>query len=956
MAVITYLNGGNLNTALNAYASAASNLGTYGNVLQLANTRTIAFTPTVETIQGCVLAILWNAQATTNITVKLQENIAGTWTDVAGATKTLNGTQVTSGLVNLLPINNTNMQCGVYFAFPTPKLVTAVANTWRFDVTVSSVSGGNPYLYTSDNTNPFYVAVGSTPVTYTDNTDQPVIVNNPVAVTASAQFASILSTGNTTRGTCGFLGTSANGDGENTAMLTCDTNSVSITTKGYFVMSSWSAPRFGTDAVPLSGFTLNYHSSNTGTARNTGFTTYRADADGSSNLSKVGFFLHGTMPAYEDTYLIKPALVGDTTITVADSTAWALNDRIYVGGQTTRGIADTTAYTVSSVIANVITLSSAIVGATRNVGPSCTISIATPGVVTTTRKHGLVVGDEIYFSTTGALPTGITSLQKYYVVSIPTLSTFQFSATQGGAPVNTSGTQSGTHTLGVAKYAARVIRMNGYGAVFQSNVAGGVYNYLGQPSNHVITGCQIRDIGFVHSTNGGRENDYVGYSYPYRFQHCSYENTSSPTSGSGFLTALINNYTGTYIEHVNSARAALFGSMAQTAGSSFYVRLYDCINIHGGFTSGSGYNVGTSAMQLDFQRNHFEHSNLQMTFMFSASTFNNNRFWGCSTTIGWFRINAGVGSTFYRNIFDNSANAYSFVSTTVDCNAYQDIFGPTIANGYDMNFLAGFTEFQEIAPLTDIVLDTGSPITGTIQGSLLRIGEYGGNPNDNATYGRFGSTQSCGSGLADTTARTPGGLSLKLSPNNAINPWTYPQKVSERSVPTGNIQNKVVTISGYVRIEKAAYAAGSHTKPTLNVRYDNGTVASTVAAAFYADTDPETDPTKKGWQRISVTFTPATTYGQIDVWWSSATDATGVNRNWYLDDMNIGYPAGVVINLGGLDTYSKGLPDWPPVAFINSTNSFDVQTSTALPGTYGELAKDTAIKTDDASLLRGVIR
>lgn len=942
MAVITYINWGNLNTAGNAFASAASNLGTYGNLLQLANTRTIAFTPTIETIQGCVLAIHWNSQATTVITVKLQELILWVWTDVVWATKSLTGTQVTSGLVNLLPINNTNMQCGVYFAFPTPKLVTAAA-VWRFDVTVSSVSGGNPHLYTSDNTNPFFVAVGSTPVTYTDNADQPIIVNNPVAVTANATFASILSTGNTTRGTCGFLGTSANGDWEATAMLTCDTNSVTITTKGYFVMSSWSAPRFGTDATPLTGFTLNYDSSTVGTARNTGFTTYRADADGSSNLAKSGFFLHGSIPAYEDTYLIKPALVGDTTITVADSTWWALNDRIYVWGQTTRGIGDTTAYTVSSVSTNVITLSSAIVGATRNVWPTCTITIASPWVVTTTRKHGLVVWDEIYFSTTGALPTGITSLQKYYVVAIPTLSTFQFSATLWGSAVNTSGSQSGTHTLWVAKYAARVIRMNGYWAVFQSNVSGGVYNYLWQPSNHVITGCQIKDIWFVHSTNGGREMDYFGYSYPYRFQHLSYENTSAPTSGSGFLSTLVNNYTGTYVDHVNSARAALFGSMTQTAGNAFYVRLYDCINIHSGFTSGDGYNVGTSAMQLDFQRNHFEHANVQMTFQFSASTFYNNRFWGCSTTGWWFRINSGVGWEFYRNIFDNSANGYSFVTTTVDCNARQDIFWPTIANGYDMNFLAGYTEFLETAPLTDVVLDTGSPITGTIQGSLLRIAEYGWNINDNVTYWRFGSTQSCGTGLADTTVRTAWGLSLRFAPINATNLLTFPQKVSERSVPTGNIQNKTMTVSAWVYINNSAYASGTHTKPTLNVKYDNATTVSAVATATYGS-----------WQQLAVTFTPTTTYGQIDLWFSSATAATTTSAYWYLDDINVGYPAWVQINLWNMDLYARGVPIYPPI----STNPSlwwvwdEPLTAHTISGSFGVLAKTTEIKVDDSSLIR----
>ena len=75
-----------------------------------------------------------------------------------------------------------------------------------------------------------------------------------------------------------------------------------------------------------------------------------------------------------------------------------------------------------------------------------TMTIASPGVVTWT-NHGLVPGDPVVFTTTGALPTGVTAGTTYYVISTSiTASTFQFSATYGGSAVNTSGSQSGTHT------------------------------------------------------------------------------------------------------------------------------------------------------------------------------------------------------------------------------------------------------------------------------------------------------------------------------------------------------------------------------------------------------------------------------------------------------------------------------------------------------------------------------
>lgn len=82
---------------------------------------------------------------------------------------------------------------------------------------------------------------------------------------------------------------------------------------------------------------------------------------------------------------------------------------------------------------------------TRNA--TCTMTIATPAVVTET-GHGYGAGDKILFRTTGALPTGVTAGQVYFVSATDlTTDTFKFSATDGGAVINTSGTQSGTHTL-----------------------------------------------------------------------------------------------------------------------------------------------------------------------------------------------------------------------------------------------------------------------------------------------------------------------------------------------------------------------------------------------------------------------------------------------------------------------------------------------------------------------------
>lgn len=79
-------------------------------------------------------------------------------------------------------------------------------------------------------------------------------------------------------------------------------------------------------------------------------------------------------------------------------------------------------------------------------GTTFTVTIASPAVVSST-AHGLTAGTPIVFSTTGALPTGMTAGTTYYVIASGLgANSFQFSATLGGSAVNTSGSQSGTHT------------------------------------------------------------------------------------------------------------------------------------------------------------------------------------------------------------------------------------------------------------------------------------------------------------------------------------------------------------------------------------------------------------------------------------------------------------------------------------------------------------------------------
>jgi Putative phage tail protein len=86
----------------------------------------------------------------------------------------------------------------------------------------------------------------------------------------------------------------------------------------------------------------------------------------------------------------------------------------------------------------------AMTNAGGGVSSPVTISIASPALVTWP-ANGLLNGQAIIFSTTGALPTGLTAGTVYYVVAAA-VDTFKVAASPGGAAIDTSGSQSGVQT------------------------------------------------------------------------------------------------------------------------------------------------------------------------------------------------------------------------------------------------------------------------------------------------------------------------------------------------------------------------------------------------------------------------------------------------------------------------------------------------------------------------------
>lgn len=82
--------------------------------------------------------------------------------------------------------------------------------------------------------------------------------------------------------------------------------------------------------------------------------------------------------------------------------------------------------------------------AVNTLGGTVTFTIATPCVATFSVL--LAEGTAVEFSTTGALPTGLTAGTTYYLRNVDGV-TANLSATPAGAIINTTGTQSGTHSV-----------------------------------------------------------------------------------------------------------------------------------------------------------------------------------------------------------------------------------------------------------------------------------------------------------------------------------------------------------------------------------------------------------------------------------------------------------------------------------------------------------------------------
>lgn len=162
------------------------------------------------------------------------------------------------------------------------------------------------------------------------------------------------------------------------------------------------------------------------------------------------------------------------------------------------------------------------------IGPdrsTVTMTIASPCVVTWT-AHGQSDGDPVIFTTTSALPTGLTAGTVYYIVN-STTNTFQVAATAGEAAINTSGSQSGTHT-------ATIGVLNGHYGV---EIGSMEYNQNGTAGNYadLITdaehGAESWRIGHIEGIGSTASPVILGNADRFFYKHGKVMSSAAPTVG-----------------------------------------------------------------------------------------------------------------------------------------------------------------------------------------------------------------------------------------------------------------------------------------------------------------------------------------------------------------------------------------------------------------------------------------
>lgn len=487
---------------------------------------------------------------------------------------------------------------------------------------------------------------------------------------------------------------------------------------------------------------------------------------------------------------------------------------------------------------------------------------------------------------------------------------------------------------------AKVFNMERFGfelAISNTNTA--IQCILRYPNNLILSGCVMQGVGWkTGRANNETTEDGTNQTGTTIDDCVSYR--ASATGVSSFFTSMSVNHKGFRMRrthlHAMTMQGSFIGNSFNTSAlpnpTDGALTVQDCIFQN--YNSSNWNFFFPSVITGNHFCGHQSGNNYAMWINGDRITCTGNEYLNNSVALV---IGTIVSAILGENRYNGNSVCININGYPVNELSYDDIFGDVIANDREMEF--GQNNVQNVVPafdfeLKDMEIDAGGltlgssqgPISGTIE-SILRVTNFDGTAKDDRGYLTNGLFQRTGIGLSDTTTRTSGGYAIRLQPNRSPNVLSWPHKQVLRRIPTGDIQNQTMTLSVWCYINNTAYDAGTYQYPRLYVKYDNATTSYAEATATFGS-----------WQRLTVTFTPTTDFGQIEAWVTCMTDATTSNAYVYFDDFEVQYPAGYVLNLGALDLWANATPVWPPISTLASVGSVwdELLASHTVSGSFGK--------------------
>lgn len=186
---------------------------------------------------------------------------------------------------------------------------------------------------------------------------------------------------------------------------------------------------------------------------------------------------------------------------------------------------------------------------------TATITNATPAVVTLS-SHGLQTGDQVYLTTTGSLPTGLTANTLYYAVRIDA-NTFNLATSRANAyaatKIATSSAGSGTHTVNDCAYGLgdgsttfNVPDLRGRTIAGNDSMGGTVASRL--------TLAQSQGVYGNKGANGGEQGHQITIAELASHTHTSIS-SQNVSSGAGFTVHALNAGSATALNNTGSDTA-----------------------------------------------------------------------------------------------------------------------------------------------------------------------------------------------------------------------------------------------------------------------------------------------------------------------------------------------------------------------------------------------------------------